>query len=114
MANIPRFQVKFYKTDAGKEPAGEWLLSLSQEDKKTIGEDIKTVQFGWPIGMPVSRKVYKDLWEVRSNLHNKIARVIFTVEGSTIVLLHGLIKKTQKLPQKDLEIAKRRLADLRG
>jgi len=114
VTNIPRFQVKFYKTDAGKEPAREWLLSLSQEDKKTIGEDIKTVQFGWPIGMPVSRKVSKDLWEVRSNLHNKIARVIFTVEGSTIVLLHGLIKKTQKLPQNDLDIAKRRLADLRG
>jgi len=64
--------------------------------------------------MPVSRKIFKDLWEVRSNLHNKIARVVFTVEGSTIVLLHGLIKKTQNLPQKDLEIAKRRLADLRG
>jgi phage-related protein len=114
VANIPRFQAKFYKTDAGNEPAREWLLSLSQEDKKTIGEDIKTVQFGWPIGMPVSRKVSKDLWEVRSSLHNKIARVIFTVTGSTIVLLHGFIKKTQKLPQKDLEIAKRRLADLRG
>ena len=89
-------------------------MSLSQEEKKTIGEDIKTVQFGWPIGMPVSRKVFKDLWEVRSSLHNKIARVIFTIEGTTIVLLHGLIKKTQKLPQKDLDIAKKRLADLRG
>jgi phage-related protein len=89
-------------------------LSLSQEEKKTIGEDIKTVQFGWPIGMPVCRKVDKDLWEVRSNLHKRIARIIFTVDGSTIVLIHGLIKKTQKLPQNDLDIAKRRLADLRG
>jgi phage-related protein len=114
VTNIPRFQVKFYKTDTGNEPVREWLLSLSQDEKKTIGEDIKTVQFGWPVGMPVSRKVSKDLWEVRSSLHNKIARVIFTVEGSTIVLLHGLIKKTQKLPQKDLDIAKKRLADLRG
>lgn len=90
------------------------LLSLHEEEKKTIGEDIKTVQFGWPIGMPVARKVDKDLWEVRSKLQNKIARVLFTVEGSQIVLLHGLIKKTQKLPQQDLELAKRRLADLRG
>ena len=114
MTNIPRFQVKFYKTVAGKEPVRDWLLSLSQEEKKTIGEDIKTIQFGWPIGMPVSRKVSKDLWEVRSSLHNKIARVIFTIDGTTIVLLHGLIKKTQKLPQKDLDIAKKRLADLRG
>jgi phage-related protein len=114
VTNIPRFQVKFYKTNAGNEPVREWLLSLEQADKKTIGEDIKTIQFGWPIGMPVSRKVAKDLWEVRSKLHNRIARVIFTVEGSEIVLLHGFIKKTQELPQKDFEIAKTRLADLRG
>ncbi len=114
MTNSPSFQVKFYKTDAGNEPVREWLLALSQEEKKTIGEDIKTVQFGWPIGMPVSRKVSKDLWEVRSSLKNKISRVIFTVEESIIVLLHGFIKKTQKLPQKDLDIAKNRLANLRG
>ena len=114
MTNIPRFQVRFYKTNAGNEPVREWLVSLSDEEKKTIGEDIKTVQFGWPIGMPVCRKVFKYLWEVRSSLHGKIARVIFTVEGTTIYLLHGLIKKTKKLPQKDLDIAKKRLADLRG
>ena len=114
MTNIPRFQVKFYKTDAGNEPVRDWLLSLQQDERKTIGEDIKTVQFGWPIGMPIARKVEKDLWEVRSKLQNKLARVLFTVEGSQIVLLHGFIKKTQKLPQNDLALAKRRLADLRG
>jgi phage-related protein len=112
--NTPRFQVKFYKSDAGNEPVREWLLSLREDEKKTIGEDIKTVQFGWPIGMPVARKVEKDLWEIRSKLQNKIARVLFTVESSKIVLLHGFIKKTQKIPGKDLELAKRRLADLRG
>jgi len=64
--------------------------------------------------MPVSRKVAKDLWEIRSSLQNKIARVVFTVKGSEIILLHGFVKKTEKLPGKDLEIAKRRLADLRG
>jgi phage-related protein len=68
---------------------------LQQDERKTIGEDIKTVQFGWPIGMPIARKVEKDLWEVRSKLQNKIARVLFTVQGSQIVLLHGFIKKTQ-------------------
>ena len=92
----------------------DWLLSLQQDERKTIGEDIKTVQFGWPIGMPIARKVEKDLWEVRSKLQNKIARMLFTVEGSQIVLLHGFIKKTQKMPQNDLELAKRRLAHLRG
>ena len=114
MTNLPRLQVRFYKTDIGNEPVRDWLLSLTNDEKKTIGEDIKTVQFGWPIGMPVCRKVSKDLWEVRSNLHNKIARTIFTVDESKIVLLHGFIKKTKKLPQSDLDLAKSRLADLRG
>ena len=77
MSDQPRLKVVFYKTEMGNEPVREWLLSLSGEDRKTIGEDVKTVQFGWPLGMPVVRKLDKDLWEVRSRLHNRIARVFF-------------------------------------
>ena len=109
-----RLQVVFYKTEHGNEPVREWLKSLSQEDRKTIGEDVKTVQFGWPIGMPVVRKLDKDLWEVRSTLKNRIARILFTVEGQVMVLLHGFIKKSQKTQANDLELAKRRANNLRG
>ena len=98
----------------GNEPVREWLKSLPRDDKKVIGEDVKTVQFGWPLGMPVVRKMEKDLWEVRSRLDNRIARILFTVAESEMVLLHGFIKKSQKTPLKDLEIAKSRLAQLRG
>ncbi len=83
-------------------------------DKKTIGEDIKTVQFGWPIGMPVVRKIEPGLWEVRSSLKNRIARVLFTVQGNYMVLLHGFIKKSQKTPLEDLKLARERLSKLRG
>ncbi|ODS33811.1 MAG: hypothetical protein SCARUB_01070 [Candidatus Scalindua rubra] len=82
--------------------------------KKIIGEDIKTVQFGWPIGMPLVRKVDVNLWEVRSKIDNRISRVIFTVYGEFIVLIHGFIKKSQKIPIKDLKLAKKRLSNLRG
>ncbi len=109
-----RLRVVFYKTEAGKEPVREWLKSFSREDRKTIGEDIKTVQFGWPLGMPLVRKLESDLWEVRSRLHNRIARTIFTVENGVMVLLHGFIKKAQKLPKQDLALARRRAAKLRG
>jgi phage-related protein len=109
-----RLRVVFYKTEAGKEPVREWLKALSREDRKTIGEDIKTVQFGWPLGMPLVRKLEGDLWEVRSRLHNRIARTIFTVEDGVMVLLHGFIKKAQKLPKQDLALARRRAAKLRG
>jgi phage-related protein len=87
----------------------EWLKSLPCEERRIIGEDIKTVQFGWPLGMPLVRKLDKALWEVRSRLPSRIARVIFTSGEGRMVLLHGFIKKSQKTPQKDLELAKTRL-----
>ena len=101
--------VSFYKSESGKEPVREWLKSLSKEDKTIIGEDIKTVEFGWPLGMPLVRKLDRNLWEVRSDITNKeIARVLFTVYGQVMVLLHGFIKKSQKTPANDLKIAKER------
>lgn len=101
--------VYFFKTNAGAEPVREWLRSLSHEERKIIGEDIKTVQFGWPIGMPLVRPLGGNLYETRSNLKNKIARIIFTVKSNKIILLHGFIKKDQKIPQKELNLAKKRL-----
>ena len=96
--NQPILKVVFYCTEEGNEPVREWLKSLQREDCRTIGEDIKTAQFGWPLGMPLIKKLEERLWEVRSNISQGIARVLFTVEGDTMVLLHGFIKKTQKTP----------------
>lgn len=104
--------VKFYNTDNGTEPVREWLQSLSIAKKKIIGEDIKTVQFGWPIGMPVVRKMDTGLWEVRSKFKDGIARIIFTVVGDSMVLLHGFVKKSQKTPKEDLNTAIKRYKNL--
>ncbi len=90
----------------------EWLKALPPEDRKIIGDDLKTAQYGWPLGMPLIRKLEAGLWEVRSRLHERIARVIFTVEGDTMVLLHGLIKKSEKTPLQDLQLARQRLQSL--
>jgi phage-related protein len=113
-ADTPDFllTVRFYKTLAGTEPVREWLKALPQDYRKAIGEDIKTVQYGWPIGMPIVRKLEPGLWEVRSHLRDGIARVIFTVCDETMVLLHGFIKKSQKTPLDELETAKRRKKNL--
>jgi len=105
-----RVQAFFYRTEAGGEPVREWLKSLpSPEDRKRIGEDIKTVEFGWPVGMPVCRSVGSGIYEVRSDLtQNRIARVLFYFDKNVrMVLLHGFIKKTQKTPEEDLELARR-------
>ena len=104
----PLLSVKFFRTEAGHEPVREFLRDLPPEDRKIIGTDIKEVQFGWPLGMPLVRKMEKDLWEVRSHLENRISRVLFTVVGGQMVLLHAFIKKTERTPQPDLEIAKAR------
>jgi len=78
-----------------------------------VGYDIKTAQYGWPLGMPLIRRVEPGLWEVRSNLSRGIGRVVFTVEGSTMILLHGFVKKSRKTPATDLRTARQRLAGLR-
>lgn len=108
----PILNVFFYRTDAGNEPVREWLKSLTRDEKRIIGEDIKTAQFGWPLGMPLIRKLERGLWEVRSNTHHGIARVIFAVDGNTMMLLHGFVKKSQKTSLDDLNTARRRLADV--
>ncbi len=99
----------FFRTEGGGEPIREWLKGLPPEDRKRIGEDIKTVEFGWPIGMPVCRPMGGGIYEVRSSLaQNRIARVLFYIDKKgRMVLLHGFIKKTQKTPNEDLDLARR-------
>lgn len=101
----------FFRTLSGAEPVREWLLGLDKKDRMIIGEDIKTVELGWPIGMPTCRSLTgrKDLWEVRSKLtHGRIARVLFFAHGGKMILLHGFIKKTKKTPDNDLALAMKR------
>ncbi|OAI06973.1 MULTISPECIES: type II toxin-antitoxin system RelE/ParE family toxin [Methylomonas] len=110
----PILSVRFFATEAGSEPVREWLKALSAQDRKTIGEDIKTVQFGWPLGMPLVDYLEGDIWDVRIKLDNRIARVLFVIVNQTMILLHGFIKKNQKTPKPELDLAKQRLKALRG
>ncbi len=114
MSDEFRLKVVFYRTHTGKEPVRDWLQNLTRNEKKIIGEDIKIVQFGWPLGMPLIRKLESDLWEVRSHLENKIARVLFTVVGDNMILLHGFIKKSNKTPKDDIKLAKKRASEVRS
>ena len=104
----------FYRSENGVEPVREWLKGLRKEDRRTVGEDIKTAQYGWPLGMPLIRRIEKDLWEVKSNITDGIARTFFTVERGTMVLLHGFVKKSQETPPKELQTARRRLRNILG
>ena len=100
--------VVFFKTEAGNEPVRKWLKGLSKEDCKVIGTDILTVQYAWPVGKPLVDNLGDGVWEVRSRLDNRIARTLFAMADQEIVLLHGFIKKQQKTPPDELELAKKR------
>lgn len=108
-----RVRARFYRTSSGNEPVREWLKSLPDADRVTIGSDIKMVEFGWPLGMPVCRSLGDGIWEVRSSLSGgRIARVLFALQGENLYLLNGFIKKTQKTPPQELELAHRRFREV--
>jgi|SRR5208283_4504348 len=107
---LKRLPASFYRSDSGREPVREWLKGLEPEDSKAIGEDVKDVEFSWPIGMRLVRRLGRELWEVRSSLpRGRIARVLFCVDHGSMVLLHGFIKKTQKTPPRDIALALKRI-----
>ncbi len=112
MTDSKKITVVFFQQDSGNEPVREWLQGLGDEDRKIIGTDIAIVEFGWPVGMPGCRAMGAGLYEVRSNLKDRIARVLFFIADGNAILLHGFIKKSQATPKTDLTIARQRMAQL--
>jgi phage-related protein len=103
----------FYRSANGTEPVRDWLRRLTDEDRRIVGFDIATAEFGWPVGMPLCRSLGDGLWEVRSDVsHGNIARVIFCITRGQMVLLHGFIKKSRKAPKADLDIARKRQGNI--
>ncbi len=114
MAMSKRIKVFFYRSESGREPVREWLLSLNRDDKLSIGVDIKSVEYGWPMGMPTVRYLGKGLYEVRSHISSKrIARVLFVIVDDRMVLLNGFIKKSQKTPKEEISLAIRRAKEIK-
>lgn len=105
-----KLQADFYRLDTGHEPVREWLLALNRDDRRSVGKDIQKVEFGWPIGMPYCRKLEDGIHEIRSNISaGRIARILFTMSGNRMVLLHAFVKKTQATPKSELEVARRQM-----
>jgi phage-related protein len=108
-----KLPARFYISQTGRNPVREWILELSSNDRHTVGKDIQKVEFGWPIGRPHCAALGHGLWEIRSDLDsNRIARVIFCMGDGYMILLHGFIKKTQKTPQHDIDVALQRKREL--
>ena len=96
---FPKLSAAFYAqkgSDPPSQPVRDWLKKLAKEERTEVGGDIQSVQFGWPLGMPLVKHLQGDLWEVRTQLASRIARVIFAVEGNTMYLLMALSRKRPK------------------
>ena len=115
MSDLKKLTALFYATLSGKEPVREWLLGLNDGDRKIIGDDIRTAEFAWPIGMPLCKPMGSGLWEIRSDISDKrIARVLFSPIEGHMVLLHGFIKKAKKTPKPDLDLAVKRMKEAKN
>ena len=113
IARPKKLAARFYETSTGRKLVRDWLMELSEHDRRAVGFDIQTVEFGWPIGMPTCRPLGDGLWEVRSNLSDgRIGRVIFSIENGEMILLHGFIKKTQKSPLHEITLAAKRRKEI--
>ena len=114
MVALKKVPAVFYRTAQGAQPVRDFILGLPREDRRLIGNDIATVEYEWPVGKPTCAPLGLGLWEVRSTLaSNRIARVIFMLHEGQMVLLHGFIKKTQKTPQGELDLARKRMKEVK-
>lgn len=110
---LKEIPVVFYRTSLGSEPVRDWLRGLPSDDRRIIGFDLATVQVGWPVGMPLCRSLGSGLWEVRSALSSRrIARMLFFMYEGQLIVLHGFIKQTQRTPQDELELARKRMKEV--
>lgn len=110
---LTEIPVVFYRTASGVEPVRDWLRSLPEDDRRKIGIDLATVQVGWPVGMPLCRSLGDGLWEVRSSLPSRrIARILFFADEGRLGVVHGFIKKTQKTPQDEMDLARKRMKEM--
>jgi phage-related protein len=108
-----RLGLRFYRTPVGAAPVRDWLRGLAREARREIGWDIGQVQERWPVG-----RLGGGLCEVRTTFDKNEYRVFFYIEReqvvvvhSTMVLVHGIHKKTQKTPAADLALAQRRMKE---
>ena len=112
------YKIYFYKDKHGKEPVVEYMLELKKKKDKDSRINLNKIQdyiqilekYGTQVGEPYIKHLTGDIWELRP-LRNRILFVGW--HNGTFVLLHTFIKKSQKTPKREIEQAKRELADLK-
>lgn len=114
-AETPKIPLVFYRSASGREPVRAWLKALDRDDRLAVGADLQRVQYRWPVGMPLCRPLGHGLWEVRTGLPSRtISRVLICFHEERLYALHGFVKKTQKTPADDLDLARTRMKEVQN
>lgn len=110
---LKKVPARFYLSGSGASPVRDWIMTLERADRATVGADIATLEYGWPVGMPLCRSLGQGLWEIRSTLASqRAARIIFCFAEGNLILPHAFMKKTRTTPHADLELARIRMKDV--
>lgn len=112
------FEVEFYEDRNGNEPIKDFMIELQEKGKTSKNERIRSEkiltyirvlqEYGTRAGEPFVKHIEGDIWELRP-LSDRI--FFFYFKENTFVLLHHFMKKTNKTPKREIEQAKRNLAD---
>ena len=106
--------VRFYRTASGNDVVLDFIRKLSERDRKVVGEDLLALQFGYPMGPPLCKPVRNGLWELRSSLPSgNEARLVYFFHSSSrfLIVVNAFIKKTQRMPPAEIELAERRMRE---
>ena len=112
------YEVFFYRDRSGREPIADYIQKLSMKNSKSsriqlnkIYEYIKYLsETGKQAREPYAKHIDGEIWELKPIRD----RILFAAwDGKSFILLHYFMKKTQKTPQREIDKAKRNLADYR-
>jgi phage-related protein len=106
------FDIRFFTTLSGREPVRDFIHGEDRQARDKIFEVISYLRlYGFHLPTQYLRRMSgtKQLWELRIKYHKQYRIFLAKIDEQTIVLLHAIIKKTQKTPERDIETAEERL-----
>lgn len=107
------FKVDFYRRLDGTKPVGEFIKSLNLKMKAKVVADLHILEeYGNMAREPLSKELNDGIFEIRTIEGNDIVRILYFFDkGRIIIATNGFVKKQQKTPKKEIDLAKQRRMD---
>lgn len=104
------WEIGYYETAEGQSPVQEFIDGLDAKSKAKVARTLDLLErFGVDLGMPYAKDVSEGLWELRTRVGTSRYRVVyFMFAGKAFILLHGFVKRSSRISDRDLRLAKDR------